>query len=29
CNKALGLIGDSEEVLVNLLHIVMNGVKRE
>ncbi len=29
CNKALGLLGDSEEIIVNLLHHLMNGVKRE
>ncbi len=29
CNKALGLLGDSEEVIVNLLHHLMNGVKQE
>lgn len=29
CNKALGLLGDSEEVIINLLHYLMNGVKQE
>ncbi len=29
CNKALGLLGDSEDVIVNMLHYLMNGVKQQ
>lgn len=29
CNKMLGLAGDSEEILINALHYIMNPVQKE